>query len=311
MNRKIKRVLQLPLATLAVTVIASCGGDASPTAPTPTTTPPPTNREVTGLHVTVPGSTTVVDDIVQLNTGESVTITAYASYSDGTEEQVEPAWSSSDPAIAEITQDGTATGVSAGRTELSLRFSDVTGNVTGKVQIEVIQSTFALTGRVTNAVLGGSVSGAVVRILDGPHAGTQTTTNGYGRYELNGLHGGFNFAVSKDGYDEHRQPGGSDRNSVDVALNPNRPETWTQTSYDSGTYDVGNEPGNLVSGLYTIRVSIFDSHCYWERRRNNSADLFERVIRNGNVSEGETFELRILSSDRHFYSDGCSGRLIR
>ena len=297
-------------AVLLLAIAIGCGGGSSPTAPTTPTTPSApatTTRTVTGVSATVPGSTTVVDNVVQLNVGESVTFTARASYNDGTEEEVDATWSSVDPLIMTMTSSGTATGVSPGTTDFTLRFS----NVTGTGQITVVQPTFALTGRVTNAVLSRSVSGATVMILDGPHAGMQTTTDPSGRYELAGLSGNLNFSITKDGYDGQRHGAGPNQTTVDVALQPNRVDTWTRTSYRSGTYDVGEQPGNLLPGRYTIRVGLTDSHCYWERRRNNSADLFERVIRNGNVSQGETFELEIRPSDRHFHSDGCSGRLIR
>jgi carboxypeptidase family protein len=47
--------------------------------------------------------------------------------------------------------------------------------------------TFTLSGRVTSTATGAGISGATVRVIDGPNANRTTTTNSAGEYSLTGL----------------------------------------------------------------------------------------------------------------------------
>jgi hypothetical protein len=58
---------------------------------------------------------------------------------------------------------------------------------------------YSLTGVVTEPV-AVPVEGAAVAVLDGPHKGKSTTTDGAGHYALIGVDGGFTIQVTKDGY---------------------------------------------------------------------------------------------------------------
>jgi len=64
----------------------------------------------------------------------------------------------------------------------------------------------ALTGTVTIAQGGSSVSGATVRVLDGSASGRTTTTDSSGRYRFDGLPiANTNFSATASGYTEDRR----------------------------------------------------------------------------------------------------------
>jgi hypothetical protein len=62
-------------------------------------------------------------------------------------------------------------------------------------------TTFSLSGKVRNAQTSASVSGATLSIVDGPNAGTSTTTDESGNYSFNALQqSGFNVNASAANY---------------------------------------------------------------------------------------------------------------
>jgi hypothetical protein len=63
----------------------------------------------------------------------------------------------------------------------------------------------SLTGRVTDLVTNGGVSGATVRILDGANAGRTETSDSAGDYRFDALQGGnANLSANAAGYYESR-----------------------------------------------------------------------------------------------------------
>jgi len=67
-------------------------------------------------------------------------------------------------------------------------------------------STFSLDGRVTSTETSAPVTGATVSIVDGPNAGTSTTTDVSGRFSFAALQpSGFTVEVSADNYISHSQ----------------------------------------------------------------------------------------------------------
>ena len=96
-----RRLLLLPLCVL----LASCGGGVSPSAPPPTPPRPP--RQLTGLEPFAPRT--------EIRVGQRVgPLVAYGNYDDGTTGTVNAEWTSSDPDVVAIDEDGFAEGIGAG-----------------------------------------------------------------------------------------------------------------------------------------------------------------------------------------------------
>ena len=94
-------VLGLPLFA----VFAACGGGVSPSSPPPTPPRPP--RTLTGLEPFAPRT--------DIRVGQRVgPLIAYGNYDDGTTGTVNAEWTSSDPDVVAIDEDGFAEGVGVG-----------------------------------------------------------------------------------------------------------------------------------------------------------------------------------------------------
>ena len=102
--------LLLPLFAFLV----SCGGEGvSPTTPPPAPPRPP--RQLTGLEPFAPRT--------DIRVGQQVgPLVAYGTYDDGTSGTVDAEWTSSDPAVVAIDEDGFAEGVGAGTVVLTASF---------------------------------------------------------------------------------------------------------------------------------------------------------------------------------------------
>ena len=94
--------------------LACGGGDGTQTPVTPGT-PRVVPKELRGLEVTLARNDLRVGQV----TGPAL---AYGRYDDGTTGIVEGAWTSSDPSVVEVAEDGTLTGVAAGRATVSASF---------------------------------------------------------------------------------------------------------------------------------------------------------------------------------------------
>ena len=96
-----RQLLLLPLFAL----LASCGGGVSPSAPPPAPPRPP--RQLTGLEPFAPRT--------EIRVGQRVgPLVAYGNYDDGTTGTVNAEWTSSDPDVVAIDEDGFAEGIGAG-----------------------------------------------------------------------------------------------------------------------------------------------------------------------------------------------------
>ena len=101
-------------APLMLLGLACGGGENNPTPVTPGT-PRVSPKELRGLEVTLARNELRVGQV----TGPAL---AYGRYDDGTTGIVESAWTSSDPSVVEVGEDGTLTGVAVGRATVSASF---------------------------------------------------------------------------------------------------------------------------------------------------------------------------------------------
>ncbi len=93
--------------------VASCGGGVSPT--TPPKAPPRPPRALTGLEPFAPRT--------DIRVGQKVgPLVVYGNYDDGTTGTVNAEWTSSDPDVVAIDEDGFAEGVGAGTAVLTATF---------------------------------------------------------------------------------------------------------------------------------------------------------------------------------------------
>ena len=114
----------LVAALLAGAFLAlSCGGGedrgnpVTPSGPAPATTPP---RQLTGIEI--------VSERTAIRVGQTVgPLVAYGRYDDGTTGTLSVVWSSSDPAVAEVAEDGTVTGLAGGAVEITATFEGLRG----------------------------------------------------------------------------------------------------------------------------------------------------------------------------------------
>ena len=102
-------VLSLPLFAF----FASCGGGVSPSTPPPAPPRPP--RALTGLEPFAPRT--------EIRVGQRVgPLIAYGNYDDGTTGTVDAVWTSSDPDVVAIDEEGFAEAVGAGMAVLTATF---------------------------------------------------------------------------------------------------------------------------------------------------------------------------------------------
>jgi len=118
------------------------------------------------------------------------------------------------------------------------------------------QPIYSLTGVVTEPV-AVPVEGAAVAVLDGPHKGKSTMTDGAGHYSLIGVDGAFTIQVTKDGYESAaRAVTVTQSISLNVeitplAINRNISGNWTVTFEPQFGC-----PSPLIGNVRTYRASI-------------------------------------------------------
>jgi hypothetical protein len=107
------------------------------------------------------------------------------------------AWQSSATNVATVSTSGVVFGVSAGDTEIRATYQ----TFIGVLRITLVPlPTFTLTGIVQGANFS-PVSGATVRVLDGPDVGRSSTSDMNGRWTLIGLRAGaFRIEISRVGF---------------------------------------------------------------------------------------------------------------
>ena len=100
----------------------ACGGGEGNQTPVTPGTPRISPKELRGLEVSLARNDLRVGQV----TGPAL---AYGRYDDGTTGVVEGAWTSSDPAVVEVAEDGTLTGVAVGRATVSASFDEFGGSL--------------------------------------------------------------------------------------------------------------------------------------------------------------------------------------
>ena len=104
-----------------VLVLASCGGSDSPTSPTSSST-----STITAITVSLSQDT--------LRVGGTATLTATASYSNGTSATISPEWTSSNTAVASVGKPNTVTAHEVGTTTITGSFLNHSGSTTLEVR---------------------------------------------------------------------------------------------------------------------------------------------------------------------------------
>lgn len=156
---------------------------------------------------------------------------------------------------------------------------------------------YTIGGRVTST-LGDALSGATVRVTDGPNAGKSVTTDAGGNFLLTDLtFAGFTVEASHAGYVSSSRGGilqqGSTTARADFSLAPDGP----RTTIVPGTHTVGTD---IVPGRYFTDPGL---GCYWERLSGFGGTLND-VIANDFVGfDAPQLIVDILGSDRGFSSD--------
>ena len=184
------------LTIVVITALAGCGGcgrsstsptPAAPTTPAPPTTPPVATPQVTRIEIAGKVLLTVI--------GETSSLTATATLSDGTTRDVTTAvrWSSSDPSSVTISPAGIVTVVRFGS-------SYVNASYVQKYATVIVQATpngtFAVFGRVREPGSSG-LGGVIVRE---EASGTSFQSGSEGEFSLGGLTTA-RLSFEKDGYE--------------------------------------------------------------------------------------------------------------
>ena len=115
---------------VALGVVAIGCGDDAPLAPTQ---PTPTARTVSALVIEAPST--------MLEVGQTVMLTARASYSDGSNATVMAVWQSSDPAVATVDASGVVTTVARGTATIAATFDGRMASVDIEVEEPLGRST--------------------------------------------------------------------------------------------------------------------------------------------------------------------------
>lgn len=110
----------------------SCGGGVSPTTPPPAPPRPP--RQLTGLEALAPRT--------DIRVGQKVgPLVVYGAYDDGTTGTVAAEWTSSDPDVVAIDEEGFAEGIAAGMAVLTATFEEFETDLDFVVEDPIPRST--------------------------------------------------------------------------------------------------------------------------------------------------------------------------
>jgi hypothetical protein len=125
-------------------------------------------------------------------------------------------------------------------------------------------SLYSISGLVTIGVSATPVPNATVRVVDGPNAGANTTTDGSGRYTLNGLtFAGFSLSASAPTYTSVGRgvplTSGVFATTANFSLLPSVP--WSHEGTGNNVFDMPNYFTRVrVVGIYTGYSSNFIVH---------------------------------------------------
>jgi carboxypeptidase family protein len=217
-----------PIGVIAIALTTGCfGGSIGPTQ----ATLPLESIEIAG----VPSSGTV---------GDSFPLKATATYVHGQTEDVtsKVTWASSNEATAAV-RGAELTLVGAGACEIRASLEQV--SVSTPVSVEPRPpGRSTLSGMVSDSVSKRALASAMVRVVNGPDAGRETTTDENGFYSLAALlQGSFTVRVTRGGYEmaEAVTTLSGDLH-LDLSLRPLPPPPFT-------------------GGTYNVRVSVAPNRC--------------------------------------------------
>ena len=168
MRLRLMRAALVPFVLSVAGFTSSCGD-----SPTPTTPNPPA-AAATVTQVTVTGSAPAA--------GLTSQLAAMAALSDGSTRDVtaQAAWSSSNAAIATVSNTGLVLGVSAGSTDITAAYQGRNGSI----RLDVVVPRYRLNGLVTDVQAGYVLADAEVRVTAGPNLGAIARTDSSGRYAM-------------------------------------------------------------------------------------------------------------------------------
>ncbi|MFO7303683.1 MAG: Ig-like domain-containing protein [Acidobacteriota bacterium] len=273
------------LASL-VLVASACGKSSSPTSPSGSGAP--SAPTVTTLSVTA-GSR-------DLQVGESTTVTATATFSNGTKGPTTVSWETDNATVATVSEAGRVTAVGPGSATIIARTPN---NVVGTVLVTV------------------SPAGPRTRFGAGSHrVGTDIAPGRYfsnprnGCYweRVSGFGGSLSEIIANDfvGYDPAQY-------IVDILPS----DVGFESDTDCGTWDVTPLAGSSTTirpGVWLVGsqvppgtyVTNASPGCYWERLRDFQHQL-RSIVSNEFVSNGGRIRVTIRPGDVGFQTDGDCG----
>ena len=227
-------------ALLCASLLVNCDDSTSPTGPP--AGPNPTALGIRGL----PEEPFEIGAVVQL--------TARATFSDGTSQQVDPVWRSSTPGVASVDQRGFLFAHAEGETRITAILGPIRTE-TGVTVAPANPDIYDLSGQVVNHN-GNPVADVLIVALDVPATGGATVTSGDGWYFLADLNGNTTIAARKDGYEEVTGLATTETGRLHFTLVGGDP----RDSFGGGQWIVGDE---ILPGRYFTDP---DPGCFWQRR---------------------------------------------
>jgi hypothetical protein len=171
-------VVLLPVVPvlIAVALTAACGG--SPPSPSTTTTTS-SSPSVTSVAVSGGG---------QAQPGQSAQLTATATFSDGSTQNVtqQATWDTTNAAVATVSSSGLVNFIAAGDVEIRATYRSVTGSTRLTVSAAP-RPRYRLSGVLTDQINGRGVDQARVEVVSGLNAGRSVTTPADGSYAFSDL----------------------------------------------------------------------------------------------------------------------------
>lgn len=195
---------------VASTLVGACSGN-SPTGPSSVTQPPPPEVKTTVMpfvtSVTVSGSGALTA------AGQAAQLTATASLSDGSSQDVtsKAVWMVVNPGVASVSTAGVVTGVGFGTTKVKATYQGVAGEMSVTLQLNVsgtwkgstadstgmLQVTFVLSQNGSSVVGTGTFTGGAKG--NGTFTGTLSTTSNVLSFNIAGSGAGCTFSSSGSG----------------------------------------------------------------------------------------------------------------
>ena len=272
----------LPLVFFAITV-SSCGKDASPTQPTPPPAP-------TVTAVAVSAATT------DLEVGQSTTVTAVATFSNGTTGATTVTWESDNVNVATVSQERQVRAVGPGTaTIIGRSASGLAGTVLVRVRAVGPRTRFGSGSHRVGADI------AAGRYFSDPVSGCYWE-------RVSGFGGTLGEIIANDfvGYNPSQY-------IVDVLAS----DAGFVPDAQCGTWDVSPLRGSsttVVPGIWLVGAQVPPGTyrasaaygCYWERVRDFQGRL-QSIISNDFVAAAGTVRVTISAGDVGFSTDGDCG----